>query len=89
MLNKEYLLQCSISIIDFLKEEETKVEWKDEKTDKKKIMNNLLKKHHFGLQSFTDYVSRMRNINYQEYNNIKQFYTQLIRELKIELYEME
>ncbi len=52
-------------------------------------MNGILKKHHFGLSSFTDYVSRMRNIDYKEYNNIKQFYTQVIRELKIELYEME
>jgi len=89
MLNKEYLLQGSIAILDFLKEQAQIDKWEDTRSDKEKIMNEILKKHHFGLSSFTDYVSRMRNIDYKEYNNIKQFYTQVIRELKIELYEME
>ncbi len=88
MLNREYLLQCSIAIMDFL----------NEKTDpyaKEKIMNRILKKHHFELMSFTKYVSNVRNINhkiklYEDFfKESKQFYTQLIRELKIELYEME
>lgn len=89
MLNKEYLLQGSIAILDFLKEQAQIDKWEDTRSDKEKIMNEILKKHHFGLSSFTHYVSRMRNIDYKEYNNIKQFYTQVIRELKIELYEME
>ena len=104
-LSKQYILDCSIAILDFLKEE-----WDHNvtttssagipvqllPTPKQIIANDILNKNEFNIISFTRYINSTRNLNYKiedekgEFRPFfeklsKQFYTQIVRELKLEL----